>query len=108
MIAQFLLIAALAVVFVYAWSQRGRSRPVAYAMMISTIAGAVLVFDPELSNTLAKAVGVGRGVDLVVYFFMVVTLAAIFNLHLRLRADRQRMTELVRAIAIMKSESPKL
>jgi hypothetical protein len=44
--------------------------------------------------------------DLVVYFFIVLTLAIALNLHLKLRSAHEMATELARAIALLNSKAP--
>lgn len=106
MIAQSGLLIALAFVWIYAWSQRSRSKIVSYSVMAVTAAGAVLVLLPDVANDIANFVGIGRGADLVFYVFIVVGLTAIFNLHLRLRTEQERLTAVVRELALMNAREP--
>jgi len=64
------------------------------------LVGVVFVISPDLSNDVAHFVGVGRGADLILYCFVLITFVAIFNLHLRLRASQEMATALARAFAI--------
>ncbi len=90
----------------YAYAQRGRSRWVAWMMVLVCLAGEVFVLAPELSNRIARAVGVGRGADLILYCFIVASLGLIMNLHLRLHAMTEDMTELARRIALLTAAAP--
>ena len=65
MIFQIGALAVLALLVLYAFGQRRRSGPLSYGIILAALAGAVLVIFPDLSTTLAHAVGVGRGADLV-------------------------------------------
>lgn len=103
---QILLIIGLILVFGYALSQRRRSRPLSAIMMAISLAGCLFVLLPNLTNIVAHALGVGRGADLVLYCFVLVTLLAIFNLHLRFRSAMESTTELARSIAIMSATEP--
>jgi hypothetical protein len=105
-IIQALLIGALLGLFVYAVSQRRRSAFLAVIMMAGSVLGSVLVLFPELTNRTAHAVGVGRGADLVLYCFVLVTLVAIFNIHLRLRSYSETTTELARSLALISAGRP--
>lgn len=100
MIAQILLLALLALLAFYAFSQWRLSRPVAAVMLVCAVVGAVLVLRPQISTSVANALGVGRGADLILYLFVVLALVAIFNLHLRLRAGHEMLTRLAREIAL--------
>ena len=106
MMIQFLLTVILLGVFIYAMSQRRRSAPVSALIMAVSIVGIVLVLFPELTNRAAHAVGVGRGADLVFYCFILITLGAVFNIHLRLRAASETATELARALALVTAHRP--
>ena len=106
MIFQFLLVIALFCIAVYAYFQR-RSAPVV-ALVVALLAfGAMpLVIRPELANRLANLVGIGRGADLLLYCFILISLAAIFNLHLRFRENERRMTAIARGLAIATATVP--
>ncbi len=106
MIIQIALLAALAAVFFYALSQRRRSSSVSVVMALVTLVGGLLVLAPGIANEAAHAVGVGRGADLILYCFIVLMLGAVFNIHLRLRAEREATTELARAIALLSAQRP--
>ena len=101
MIIQAGLIFLLVTLAVYALSQYKRTPLVSALIFCSAGMGIGLVLFPDLSNHFAHWVGVGRGVDLIFYLFIVIALAAIFNLHLRIRANAEVTTELARSIALM-------
>jgi len=107
MIIKLILLAGLIGTFGYALSQHRRSRWLSTVLMVISVAGAVFVLLPNLTNEIANAVGVGRGADLVLYCFVLISLFAIFNIHLRLRASAGTTTELARALAIMSATGPK-
>ncbi len=104
MIFQLLLLVALGMIAIYAHFQRKRSPYVSALVVIIGLLGLPLVSDPDLANRIAKSVGIGRGADLILYCFVLVTLIAIFNLHLRFRATEQRLTRIVRDAAITRAE----
>lgn len=68
--------------------------------LVGIAAGIVFVLYPDLTTTIANMMGIGRGADLLLYFFII--FGMFFGLsssaHSR-RLDRQ-MTELVRGIAV--------
>ena len=106
MIFQIGAIAVLALLVLYAFGQRRRSGPLSYGIIAAALVGALLVALPDLSTTLARAVGVGRGADLIFYVFMLIVFAAIANLHLRLRAHSEVVTLLARELALATAKSP--
>jgi small membrane protein len=60
---------------------------------------AVVVY-PELSSRIAKAIGVGRGSDAVVYGSIAVLYYLVFRLYVYLEDVRHEITALVRKIAL--------
>jgi hypothetical protein len=105
-IIQSLLIAGLLGTFGYAMSQRRRSWPLSVVMMALAACGVVFVLVPDVTNSIASAVGVGRGADLILYCFVLIMLVAVFNIHLRIRSSLDTTTELARAIALLSARSP--
>jgi small membrane protein len=55
---------------------------------------------PDHATALAELAGVGRGVDLIIYIWVVISLLVLLNLHLKLRAQTEALTGLARAMAI--------
>lgn len=107
MMFQIVIILTLLVLALYAYSQRSRSPAVTISVTFLSIAGLLLAIAPEISNEVARFLGVGRGADLLFYCFILIALAAILNLHLRLRANHDAMTELARSIALSNARKPK-
>jgi hypothetical protein len=61
---------------------------------------------PEYTTTIANALGVGRGADLILYCFGVFTAFALVLLYTRVTAQSQQLTELVRYLAIRDASAP--
>jgi hypothetical protein len=106
MIFQVFLVSALAVLAVWACAQWRRAPIVSLFAGFLAFFGMALSLRPEISNHLAHFVGVGRGADLLFYCFILLTMTAIFNLHLRLRAQQDMITALTRAIALSNPRYP--
>ena len=66
--------------------------------------GIYFVLFPESTNKLAHWVGVGRGVDLMVYLGFLFLFFLIIKLYSRLRKMEQNFTELVRKKSIEEAE----
>lgn len=105
MIAQLALSILLAVVLLYAWSEHRRSPAVALMSALATCAGLYFVWFPGHSTQLAELVGVGRGVDLVLYVWVCISLLVLLNLHLKLRAQHELITVLARKLAIAEART---
>ena len=61
---------------------------------------------PSYSTWLAEFVGIGRGVDLILYTWVGISLIVILNLHLKLRTQLELITILARKIALAEPAAP--
>ena len=100
MIAQFILTILLAGILLYAWTEYRRSPVVALLTLFVATAGLYFVWVPDHSTQLAELVGIGRGVDLILYTWVCISLIVLLNLHLKLRTQTELITTLARKIAI--------
>lgn len=62
--------------------------------------GIVFVINPDISQKVATFFGVGRGVDFVIYFLLVVFLFLFINIFYRLRNMDKTITDFIRSKAI--------
>lgn len=97
---QILLSGALGCFFLYALSQKRNSLFVSYAMIVIVMVGAFFLWFPDSTNAIARHLGISRGADLMLYGFIVMGLVVSFNLHLRQRRQNEKITQIVRYIAI--------
>ena len=100
MIAQIFFSLLLSTVFLYAWIEYRRSPVVAVLSSMVALAGLYFVWVPSHSTWLAEFVGIGRGVDLILYTWVGISLIVILNLHLKLRTQLELITILARKIAL--------
>jgi hypothetical protein len=105
MIAQFILSILLVGILLYAWTECRRSAAVALLTLTVATAGLYFVWVPEHSTRLAEVVGIGRGVDLILYIWVCLSLIVLLNLHLKLRTQLEMITTLARKIAIAEAHS---
>jgi hypothetical protein len=75
-------------------------------LALAWAAGSVLVIDPGLASALARVFGIGRGVDLVFYIFMVAAFCYAIRMYYRLCDMRKDITLIVRHIAIAERRIP--
>ena len=71
------------------------------ALLGLALLATVLIVVPDLSTRMAELTGVGRGVDLLMYLGFIGTAFALVVLYARLRATEERLTEVVRSIALL-------
>lgn len=100
MIAQLLLTAMLFAILLYAWRTYRLAPAVGLLAVAAALAGLYFVWFPAHATALAEFVGIGRGVDLIVYTWVVISLLMLVNLHLKLRAQMEVITALARTIAL--------
>ena len=106
MIAQVIFSILLAGILIYAFSEYARSPVVAVLAAFITTAGLYFVWMPEHSTQLAELVGIGRGVDLILYIWVCLSLIVVLNLHLKLRTQMELITALARKIALGEAQAP--
>lgn len=106
MIAQLILTASLAIILLYAWTACARAPTIGILFALAASAGLYFVWVPAHATALANFVGIGRGVDLIIYLWIVISLIMLLNLHLKLREHMELITILVRKIAITSASQP--
>lgn len=105
MVAQLFLSVLLLGVLLYAWTEYRRAPVIGVAAVLAAGGGLYFVWIPSHATALAEFVGIGRGVDLIIYVWVVISLLIVLNLHLKLRSQMELITELAREIAILKGHS---
>lgn len=64
------------------------------------------IVNPEATNRIAHLAGVGRGADLVLYAFFPASISMFLHLYRRSRQTEERMTQVVRHLAILEARRP--
>lgn len=100
MIAQIMLTTLLLIVLLYAGGEYRRAPMVALLTLVATISALVFVWFPQYATWLAEVAGVSRGVDLILYNWVVISFIILLNLHLKLQSQLELITRLAREIAI--------
>jgi hypothetical protein len=99
-VAAVMLVAFLAMLLVYDWTKRARNRRLLYVQVAVFAVGGFLILFPEVARRLAHGVGIGRGVDFVIYPTVIWLVRESLLSRRRRREEEERLTELVRAIAV--------
>lgn len=100
MIAQIGLSILLGGIMIYAFTEYRRAPAIGMGGLLVAAAGLYFVWLPEHATWLAARAGIGRGVDLIIYVWVVISLLVMLNLHLKLRAQMELITALARQVAI--------
>lgn len=103
MIAQFVLSALLVGMLAYAAIAARRTRFVSALIGLAALAGLYFVWQPDSANELANDVGIGRGADLILYVWVILSMLVGLNLHLRLRTQTEHTARLARALALLEA-----
>src|SRR5215813_12612820 len=105
MIAQLVLTALLFGIMIYAWTEYRRSPVIGLGSMLVSATALYFVWIPSHATALAELAGIGRGVDLILYLWVVISLIVLLNLHLKLRAQMETITVLARELALSNARS---
>lgn len=106
MIAKLFLSLGLLIFIGYVLSSNYITRRASLALSIVPLCGVGLVWSPDTANAIAASVGIGRGADLLLYCWVVVSLLITLVLHVRIRVLHREITELARAIGLQKAVTP--
>jgi hypothetical protein len=99
-VAAVMLVGFLILLFAHDVTARARNRRMLYVQFAVFLGGGVLILFPEIARRLAHMVGIGRGVDFVIYPVVIWLVRESLVSRRRRREEEERLTELVRAIAI--------
>jgi len=106
MIVQAILLIGLLLCISYAFLQRKKSSLVSRSMYAVSGLGIFFVLFPEVSTRIANDVGVGRGADLVVYCWIVISLLVSVNLQFKILNLQENVTQITRALALHYPKHP--
>ena len=83
--------------------RRSIGRPTAAVFLGILTIGILATIEPDRTTVIARAMGIARGTDLILYIMTIVVLQGFFIFYLRLRKVRRELTLLVRQLAIMEA-----
>ena len=103
---KLLLLLFLVMVAIYVLMQRSTSMVLRVAIEVLLVLGAYFVVAPEAATAVAHALGVGRGTDLILYTWIIVTFAVVLVLYLKVVAMNRTITQLARSLALSHVRHP--
>ena len=77
-------------------------------LMLLIIAAVVFILFPDITNSIANKLGVGRGADLVFYTSILIFWFVILKLYSKIRKLEQTHTEIIRKEAIREAEKKQI
>ena len=103
-IASLFLLGVIAIILFldYAKFGRGSKRLVVMELLIFA-AGGVIIAIPELTARFAQLVGIGRGVDVVLYVTIIWLVRESIHTRFSRWREAERLTKLVRSLAVQSS-----
>jgi hypothetical protein len=107
MIIQFLLVVTLLFALILTWKRMRQGALSGWAATLWSVlwvAAAAMVLQPELSSAIARWLGVGRGVDAVVYVAIVGLYYLVFRIFLKLDKFERDLTVIVRHVSLTRTE----
>jgi small membrane protein len=104
MIAQYSLTAGLAAIAAIAFMQIKKAILICSSIMIAALFGIYLVWVPEQATVIAQHVGIGRGTDLVLYIWILISFFSLVVVYLKMNNQFEAITSLARALALIRAE----
>jgi hypothetical protein len=106
MIFSLLLTWFLLGLIIYAMLQKKQFPLVGRMLPVVSSLGIYVAWFPEQTSRWAHWVGIGRGVDLMLYVWILASMLLFLVLHLKIVAQNRQLTDLARAIAISQVRLP--
>jgi hypothetical protein len=98
-VAAVLLVGLLVALFLHDAATRSQNRRLLWSQLVVFSGGAMVIVFPEIATRLAHLVGIGRGVDFVLYPTVIWLIRESMVSRRRRQEEDERFTELVRAMA---------
>jgi hypothetical protein len=100
MIIKVLLTALLVFIALFIVLQHMASRGMRLTVLFMLATGAYFVWQPDHANVVAQVLGVGRGADLLMYLWVVITFSVMLVLYLKIVEMNRMLTQLARRLAL--------
>jgi len=103
--AAVVLLSLLVGLFVHDFGVRPRNKRLLLVQFVVFMTGGTLIVYPDVATRLAHLVGIGRGVDFVIYPLVIWLVREALLTRRRRHEEQARMTELVRELAIERAKT---
>ncbi len=108
MIIQPILTVLLLGIFFFVLIQHHSGRLLRPAVAIAVAVGIFFTWMPEFSNKVANYLGIGRGADLILYIWIVLSMLALASLYITFNKQERQITHLTRALALHQAQGKKV
>jgi len=99
MIIKIIIISILVAFFVFMMAYRKVLGWLMGPLTVCISLGILFTLKPEVTDQIAKLIGVGRGADLIIYLYILGTNFVILILFIKIRDLRRQITELTKCLA---------
>ena len=106
MIIQVMLSSCFLLILLYGWAHLRKMRLVSVGMILLSGVAIYFIWNPSVTSTLASLIGIGRGADLIMYFFFVFVIFQLVVLHVKLHTQTMLLTRIARRVAIEGAKVP--
>lgn len=103
--SQVVLLVLLALFAIYIFRLRSAASDRVTYLGLAAI-GVLMILNPEFTNRVAARVGVGRGADLMFYFFIIFTLFHFATTAATIRRMQSDLTRMAQAVALSTPRAP--
>ena len=79
-----------------------------FLWMLFWIAVGIVVVLPQTTETFARFIGVGRGVDAIIYLSIITLFYLVFRIYVKIEEGQRELTKLVRKLAVDELNEEKL
>ena len=90
---------------------RAKDRKISYAELVFWLGIwgvlVVVVFFPEITSYFAKIVGIGRGIDVIIYISIGLLFYLVFRIYVKMEETESSVTTLVRELSILEKTKKK-
>lgn len=97
------LLIMLAIVGLFGMMQIGQAPAIGRTVLGMAVTGSIFVLQPDLTTRIALTLGVGRGTDLILYIWLVLSLLVVTVMMLRARRQDEKITLLAREITYLRN-----
>ncbi len=104
MIFQFFFTLILIGILIYGYLQKNKLPFFFYLLTTFILLGIYLLWSPITATKIANLVGIGRGADLLLYIWVVISILLITSIHYKIQQLIGYTTILSRKLAILESE----
>ncbi|MCC7357373.1 DUF2304 family protein [Candidatus Uhrbacteria bacterium] len=103
LLIQIILVAILIGAIYMTW-KRSKEQAIGFReavlWTILWVTAAMIILLPQTTTTIANILGVGRGVDVILYASVILLFIALFRLHVIVERLERKLTDIVRAEAL--------